>query len=465
MALPVLLVSGDAQVIGWVRSAAQATGADVEIAGTYDEACRLAHRQKYCGMLVHVDSEWMPSRRSDEQLLVRRDPPVIVISRAGSIREAVAWVRAGAREYVCICDEKTEGLAGALTAIQSGEPPKPADILMPASVFVSSDYRMQGIRDLILSVADSKATVLIEGESGTGKTLIARMLHERSSRRDGPFMEVSCGAVSETLIESELFGHARGAFTSAHQERAGKFELADGGTLLLDEINNASAGLQRRLLRVIESGDYSRLGETETRHTDVRLIVASNAGLEEEVSAGRFREDLFHRVNSVAACVPPLRERVGDVPLLARHFLDLLRRQHRRKVASISSDAMDRLVHYPWPGNVRELRNVVEHGTILAQAEVMEVSALPQRVAEGYVFDEEGRVCFRQGQSLRDAMREPVRRFILDALRNAGGNKQHAARDLRISRSTLYKKMKELGLETSLADWGEADWPAEQGIA
>ena len=336
-------------------------------------------------------------------------------------------------------------------ALTSEETPEQAD----CGDLVTNDYRMRAVCSTVTAVAASKAILLVCGESGTGKTLVARMLHRRSPRCVGPFVELNCGVLSDTLLESELFGHVRGAFTSAYREHRGKFDLADGGTLLLDDIANATPKLQAKLLRVVESGEYMRLGDAQTLRCDVRLVVATNVSLRERVERGAFREDLYHRLNGVQVKLPPLRDRVGDIPQLARHFVNAFAAQHGRRPKGIAPEAMDRLVHYRWPGNVRELRNAIEHGVILAEDGAVTPQTLPTHIAEAGPSRAPG--ARRSGaQPLKCAMREPERRLILQALRTSSWNKLHAARTLGISRSTLYKKMKEHGLDPGEADGSTA---------
>jgi DNA-binding NtrC family response regulator len=373
--------------------------------------------------------------------------PVIALARRRSIPDAVRSIRAGALEYLAVQPLNAERIRDALEQALSGQGDVPNVTAGEISVegFHSADDRMRAIWALLFRAADAKSPLLLAGESGTGKSVLARAVHRRSCRRLGPFVEVGCGSLSESLLESELFGHARGAFTTAYYHRAGKFEAADGGTMLLDEVGSASPRLQTRLLRVLDSGEFERVGETLVRRADVRLIASTNVPLLERVEEGRFREDLYHRLSAIQVALPPLRERVCDIPLLARRFLAEYALRHDRTVEEISSEALDRLVHYPWPGNVRELKNVLEYGVIMTQGRELDVPALPRRI-----LDHEPAGAFRRVgalRSLKEAMREPERRCIVRALEIAAGNKQHAAAELGISRSTLYKKLKELGLD------------------
>jgi len=449
VAASILLVSTDSGMISHLRRTISPTGYQVQVVRSLAEADTACASQGFDAVVVHLDaSKTSVRRRLADGFQFRREPPVIALAKTGTIGDAVRAIRAGAIDYLSGRPLNAHTIRNALRRAVSR---KFAGILESRvnlsgngmfQAFVTSDYRMRGACETVASVADSKATLLIVGESGTGKTLVARMLHANSLRRLGPFVELNCGVLSDSLLESELFGHVRGAFTSACRERRGKFELANGGTILLDEIANSSMSLQSKLLRVVETGTVTRLGDTRPIHCDVRLVVATNTLLEEKVNQGLFREDLLHRLNAVRVELPPLRDRVGDIPLLARYFLRLFSLQHKRAIRSISADAMDRLVRYQWPGNVRELRNVIEHGVILASGGTIHCESLPQHVAACIRHRRTRQPCLGL-RPLRDAMREPERLLILRALRASGGNKQDAAKKLGISRSTLYKKMKE----------------------
>ena len=406
-------------------------------------------------VLVEDDGDAAHWRKNGERALhVKNNLPVIAVARGGTIKDAVSAIRAGAADYICgrplDSRELRNAMNRAIRRTRDTQAPERPPVLFQAVTdvdgLVTADYRMRAVCKIVTAVANSKATLLIEGESGTGKTLIARMLHNQSPRHDAAFVELNCGVLTDSLLESELFGHARGAFTSAYRRRRGKFELAHNGTILLDEITNASPSLQAKLLQVVESGTYTPLGETDTMYADIRLVVASNSPIAEKVRRGLFREDLYHRINSVKVTLPSLRDRVGDIPLLMRHFLRIASEQHNRRVRSIAPEAVEMLVHYDWPGNVRELKNVVERGVILAPGVSIIADSLPEHIAQSPAT--------RHGigrdpslRPLKDSLREPERRLILHALRVVGWNKQRAARDLGISRSTLYKKMREHGLE------------------
>jgi len=445
----VLFVSTDAKVIASVRGALSVARVPLRIAHTFEEATARSEERPVDAILVQTDAPGSDMReRLTEGLRFRRYPPVIAVAGEVSIRDAVRAVRAGARDYVAADRITPDAIMEALRRLSRSAA---TDRYAPGAnepypAVVTADYRMRMVCRMIATVADSKATLLMEGESGTGKNLLARLMHENSVRRNDPFVEVNCGVLSDTLLESELFGHARGAFTSAYRDRRGKFEIADGGTVFLDEVSNASPSLQAKLLQAVETGRFVRLGETRTLETDVRLVVAANVSLEERTREGLFREDLLHRLDQLKVTLPPVRERVGDIPLLARHFLAVLARQHGRPARTFCTEALECLVHYSWPGNVRELRNVVERAVVLADGVTVYPDTLPPHVADSLgqaPGNCRGRTCHR----LKEALREPERQYLLRALRLVGWNKQDAARRLRISRSTLYKKIKEHGLE------------------
>ena len=308
---------------------------------------------------------------------------------------------------------------------------------------VGQDPRMRKVFEAIDSVADTRATVLITGESGTGKSLIARALHRCSSRRDGPFVEIACGALPETLLESELFGHVAGAFTGANANKLGKFMQADQGTIFLDEIGTASPSMQVKLLRVLQDFEFEQVGGGETFKVDTRVILATNEDLETAVAEGRFRQDLYYRINVINVRLPSLRERVSDIPVLAQHFLDCVTPEVSRTVLGFTTEALDALGGYAWPGNVRELQNVVERAVLLGKSDYVGKDDLPSHV----LASSPATAPRAKGRTLKEALEGPERAIILDVLESNGWNRNLTADSLGINRTTLYKKMKRLGLE------------------
>ena len=298
---------------------------------------------------------------------------------------------------------------------------------------------MQHILERIERVASTNVTVLIEGESGTGKELIASAIHYNSPRREGPLVKVSGVSLAETLIESELFGHERGAFTGATSRRRGRFEQADGGTLFLDEVGDLPLSIQVKLLRVLQERTFERVGGEETLSVDVHLIAATNQDLETLIQEGRFREDLYYRLNVVSIKVPPLRDRPDDIPPLVHRFLEEFRDLHRTQVQSISSKTLKALMAYNWPGNVRELRNCLESVVVLARGPVIELENIPEHIRLG---SEREMVSFPVGTPLR----ELEKTFVLKTLASLGGNKSATAEKLGIGLKTLYRRLEEYGV-------------------
>lgn len=399
--------------------------------------------------------------------LVREKHPDIVpvvITGYGTIEAAVRSIRLGAVDYLTkpMVDQELriaveKAVRQQVLLAENANLKSQLDQRYGLDNIVGNDARMVRTFDLIESVAPSKTTVLMCGESGTGKSLIARAIHRSSPRADKPFVEISCGSIPETLLESELFGHVKGAFTGAHADKTGRFLAAHGGTLFLDEINSASPGMQLKLLRVLQEKRFEPVGSTQTIEVDVRVILASNQPLEELVANGEFRQDLYYRINVVMINLPPLRDRVGDVPVLADHFLRLKSKEIGKQVTSLSESAVDALRAYSFPGNVRELENIIERAVVLTKATRIDVDDLPP-----HVIDNSPGALSRQGPAtlggprsdeewtpmpLRKALEEPEKQIILAALEANGWNRQKTAEQLDINRTTLYKKIKHYGLE------------------
>lgn len=336
----------------------------------------------------------------------------------------------------------------------------------PLPGMIGASPAMQEVYRLTRKVADSAATVLLLGETGSGKELVARAVHELSPRRTGPFVRVNCGALSETLLESELFGHVKGAFTNAIENRTGRFEAAHGGTIFLDEINSLGLTLQVKLLRVLQEHEFERVGDTRTINVDCRIIAATNRDLADLAAAGRFREDLYFRLNVVPIYLPPLREHAEDVPPLAGHFLRKYADDNRRRVTSIAPEALGYLQSYFWPGNVRELENYIERAVVLADGEQLTAGLLPphvrgeapQRIGRASRSDLESLCAELVAQGLREAREDGAahprvmglveRELILQVLRTCQGTQTRTAARLGINRNTLHKKIEEYGLQS-----------------
>ncbi len=400
---------------------------------------------------------------------IRKQHPAvvpIVITGFGKIESAVEAVKLGAADYLTkpVVDDELQ-LAVSKAVNQHTLLAENATLKQELTQrygmgsLVGSDYRMQKVYDLIEAVAESKTTVLIGGESGTGKSMVARAIHTMSPRKAEPFVTFSCGAIPETLLESELFGHVKGAFTGADADKPGKCLAADGGTLFIDEINSATPALQLKLLRVLQEKAFEPVGGAKTVQVDIRFVLATNQPLQELVETGVFREDLYYRINVVNIPLPSLSERVGDIPMLAEHFLkkycDEMKRERR-----LSDAAMDALRSHVWPGNVRELENAIERAVVLSRGMVIEPEDLPEQVTGaqpgpgGHTHaDASGRLHCRaldQGWTptpLAVALLEPERQILLAALEANGWNRQETARQLDINRTTLYKKIKQHHLD------------------
>ena len=410
---------------------------------------------------------WLPGQDGLEVLrrIRERDAglPVVVISGHGTIETAVKAVRLGAQDFV----EKPLSLEKTVLAVRNALRQRRLESqLRELRERLDERYAMVGestairrLRAEIAQAAPSNGRVLVFGENGTGKELVARAIHAQSQRAAQPFVEVNCAAIPEELIESELFGHTKGAFTGALAARKGKFELADGGTLFLDEIADMSLKTQAKVLRALQEQRIEPVGGAGSVEVDVRVIAATNKDLEAEIRAGRFREDLYFRLNVIQFHVPPLRERREDVPLLTRHFLQLLSAEHGRRPREVSDEALAVLARLPWPGNVRELRNILERLVIMTPGELIELRHLPASLAttspELSEPDAEELSADAAQGTLLAAREEFERRYILRRYRECGGNMSRTAEVLGVERSNLYRKMKAYGLLPARRERGD----------
>lgn len=377
--------------------------------------------------------------------------PVIMITAHGTMETAVEAMKAGAYDYISKPFDVEEMKLTIAKALEVQALAKEVAHLRSElerkysfeNIIGKSD-RMQAVFDLIERVADTLASVIIYGESGTGKELVARAIHYRSSRKNKPYIQVNCAALPETLLESELFGHEKGAFTGAISRKPGRFELADGGTLFLDEIGDLSPAVQVKLLRVLQEKTFERVGGVETIKVDVRIIAATNRDLAEAIKEGAFREDLYYRLNVVPIKLPPLRERGEDLPLLIDYFLK--RYDPAGRLQGLAPEAAKRMVEYWWPGNVRELENAIERASIIARGDRIGFDDLPQEIVRGEGAPARRAAAFQlpeEGISLEDVERDLIRQ----ALERSGGNQTRAAKLLGISRHTLIYRMEKHGLK------------------
>jgi len=446
----VLVVEDDRELRDFLVEVLSEAGYTALGHGTAEQALRALHDE--AGVDLVVTDLIMPGMSGQDLLrqvrTQRPDLHVIIITAFGSIDSAIESVKSGAFEYLTKPFSAEELLFAVQSALTESRPRRELARQYRTSGavphgFIGASRPALDLLEMVRRVAVSRYPVLITGESGTGKELIARGIHSASGR--DPFVPVNCAALPENLLESELFGHERGAFTGADRARKGLLEAASGGSLFMDEIGELPLALQPKLLRAIETGEVRPVGSTLTRSFDVRLITATNRDIEAEVREGRFREDLFWRLNVLHVEVPPLRDRPTDIPLLVEHFLNLSRRRAPGDPADalqprrLAPDTLAMLNAYPWPGNIRELRNAIERASAMATGPEIQPDDLPERIREA------GRTAsLISGASRRQLpLREVERAYILEVLRQAGGNKSRAAALLGLDRKTLYRKLEE----------------------
>ncbi|HPM80343.1 MAG TPA: sigma-54 dependent transcriptional regulator [Candidatus Anammoximicrobium sp.] len=455
-----LLVDDDRQVLDGMSDWLREKGFEVSEAASCREARALIDEASFD--LVLADIRLQDGDGFDVLEHCRSRLPeatVILVTGYATAETGIEAIRAGAFDLLTkpLLDEELElaidrALSQRNVLEENAKLKAQLDLRFGMENVVGRDHRMLKTFDMIDSIADTRATVLISGESGTGKSLIARAIHRRSSRRDKPFVEVACGALPETLLESELFGHVAGSFTGATGDKTGKFKQADGGTIFLDEISTASPNMQVKLLRVLQELEFEPVGGTKTIHIDTRVILATNDDLTQAVTAGRFRQDLYYRINVINIELPPLRSRLGDIPLLAEHFLVRIREETGKPVEGFSEEAMAALQAYRWPGNVRELQNVVERAVLLGKTPRITLDDLPRDLALAAPSLPKRNAA----RTLKESLEAPERQIILATLQEHNWNRNATAEKLGINRTTLYKKMKRLGLETPLHGWVQA---------
>jgi DNA-binding NtrC family response regulator len=460
MADRVLVVDDEQSLRKVLAATLQREGYEVQVASDGEEAIAALDRD---GADVVVTDLVMP--RMDGLSLLRKvvarhpDVPVIVVTAHGKVDSAVEAMKAGAFDFVTKPFEHAELKTIIAKAARQSDlnarnvvPEEPAQEGRRYTEIIGRGQRMIELQLIISKVADAPSTVLIQGESGTGKELVATALHEKSSRREKPFIKINCAAIPRELVEAELFGFERGAFTGAVQSKPGRFELADGGTLFLDEIGEIPLEMQVKLLRAIQESSFERVGGVRTTTVEVRLVAATSRDLTKEIAAGRFREDLFYRLNVVPVFLPPLRERREDIPLLVEHFRQKYNARLKKSVERVEDDALAALAGYTWPGNIRELENVLERTILFAEGPVIRAADLPASLRQTQP-PAEGAPAFSPPSApgpLKEIVREQVqaieRDLIVRGLEVTGNNVTRTAKLLKISRKSLQMKMKEFGL-------------------
>jgi len=451
MTAHVLLVEDEVNMAKTQAKILQRKGYEVDTAGNGREALRLLERAAFDVVITDLKMPVMDGMQLLREMNIKeRGCAVIVLTGHGTIESAVEAMQRGAADYLtkpCNPDElllKVDKLLETKRLREEVEHlRREVRAYKKFGALIGQNSVMWQIYGIIGAVSANKSTVLVTGESGTGKELVARTIHQKGPWADRPFVAINCGAMSETLLDSQLFGHRRGAFTGAIADHNGMFQTANSGTLFLDEIAEVPLALQVKFLRAIQEKEVTPLGSSRPVKVDVRIIAASNRNLEEEVKKGTFRDDLFYRLNVVPIHLPPLRERREDIPLLIEHFIATFSTEYKVEPKKVAPEALEKLVSYPWPGNIRELQNVIERMFALSQSKEITLADLPGPIA-GF---EEKPVNFQELAEL-PTLEAMEKSLIAAALRKSHGNKNEAARSLAIERQRLYRKIEKYGLET-----------------
>lgn len=459
----ILIVDDDKDVQFTISNILKHAGYETIIAGGGNRALREIRKRSPDLALLDIRLPGMDGIKILEEMKrIDKDLTIVMVTAYGDIKNVVNAMKLGAYDYITKPFDNEELLLVVKKALQTRYLNKEVEILRRklgermATGIIGESPQIKQVFKQVEIIATTNMTVIIQGESGTGKELIAHMIHQKSQRRDKPFIPIDCAAMPETLVESELFGYEKGAFTGAEERKEGKFEQASGGTLLLDEITNLSDAVQMKLLRVIQERRLQHLGGKRDISIDVRIIVATNINLSDAARNGKFREDLFHRLNEFQIDLPPLRERKEDFPILAKYFLDEGNNEFNKKIKGFSAEAINSLFNYHWPGNVREMRNIVRKAVLLTDSDCIELSHFstnthkPQNET-GTTFNTlrneiDLAEIFERGISFEEINQEFVKNLIKKALQHTGGNKKKTAEILKINRRMLYRKMKSLSL-------------------
>ncbi len=434
-------------------------GYEVDVAGSGEEGVELAQKHLYDCAIVDLMMPGIDGIETMQQLReIDASLPVIMVTAFASVESAVEAMKQGAREYITKPFKNDEVLVVLQNAIHNRRLEEEVKTLRKAlkdkyrfENIVGKNRYMQEVYSLIEQAAPSRSTILIQGESGTGKELVAKAIHANSARSDKPFVVVNSGSMPSDLLESNLFGHVKGAFTGAVASKKGLFEVADGGSIFFDEIGNIGLDVQAKLLRVIQEKEFMRLGSVDTVKVDVRLIAATNDDLKKMIGEATFREDLYYRINVISITLPPLRNKVDDIPLLAQHFLDKYASENSREELRISEEALELLKGHSWPGNVRELENAIERAVVLAPPSGDIGGELIREYIEPMTFDSArpSMTVPADGLPMKDVVQEFQKQLILDALRKTGWVQKEAAKLLGVKPTTLNEMIKRHGIRES----------------